>query len=374
MQVAVTAMLSWRWPRVLALTVLLLGGVTAANIILHGRSTEHSADAFRLNELDTLLHEESSVQWKTLAKGSSPLHVARELGVLRKQESDILGKPQFENSSLIRQVGDYHQVLDQELGLLGVGKTAEALVLEQQHTDVRFDGLAAELAQLEKADTDAAGVAKNAADVTLIAAMSAAIVAIGLLLYRFEREHRASRRAADEVLRQQRIAFAVLAEHEALQRHQALHDPLTGLPNRRALSALLATRGKRALLLVDLDNFKPVNDRLGHSAGDELLIGVADRLCEAARADDTVVRLGGDEFAVYLPDGDAEAAGRVATRIVVACGRAFELAAGRTTIGASVGVALGDEVDGDTLLRAADAAMYRAKQTTKGGFVVASAA
>jgi diguanylate cyclase (GGDEF)-like protein len=365
-------MLSWRWPRVLALTVLLLGGVTAANIALHGRSTEYSADGYQLNELDTLLHEESSVQWKTLAKGSSPLQVARELGVLRKQESDILGKPQFKNSSLIRRVGEYHQVLDQELGLLGVGKTAEALVLEQQQTNVRFNGLAAELARLERTDTDAAGVAKNIADVTLLAAMSAAVVAIGLLLYRFEREHRASRRAADEVLHQQRIAFAALAEHEALQRHQAQHDSLTCLPNRRALSELLATGGKRALLLVDLDNFKPVNDLLGHAAGDELLVGVADRLREAVRADDTVARLGGDEFAVYLPDGDAEAAGLVATRIVAACGRAFELSAGRTTIGASVGVALGDEADGDTLLRAADAAMYRVKQTTKGGFIVAS--
>ncbi|BCJ42776.1 hypothetical protein GCM10010168_04830 [Actinoplanes ianthinogenes] len=356
----------------LALTLLLLSGVTGANIMLHGRSAEHSGSAYRLNELDTLLHEESAVQWKTLAKGNSPMKVARELGKLRKQEADILALPQFAKSSLIDQVEGYHAVLDVELGLLGVGKTAEALAIEQKQTDPRFSALAGDLARREKEERDAAGVSKNIADVTLIAAMSAALVMIGLLLFRFEREHRASRRAADELLHQQRTAFAALAEHEALVRHQALHDPLTGLPNRRALSELLATEGRRALLLVDLDNFKPVNDTLGHAAGDELLVGVADRLRAAVRADDTVARLGGDEFAIFLPDGDEQTAGQIAARIVAECGRTFDLAAGPVTIGASVGVAVADDADGDRLLREADEAMYRIKQGGKGDYVVVS--
>ncbi|GAA4592852.1 diguanylate cyclase (GGDEF)-like protein [Actinoplanes octamycinicus] len=358
----------------LALTMLLLSGVTWANIMLHGRSTQHSGNAYRLNELDTLLHEESSVQWKTLAKGNSPVKVARELGRLRKQEADILSLPQFGNSSLTEQVEGYHAVLDLELGLLGVGKTAEALALEQEQTDQRFNALAADLARHEQDEKDAAEVSKNIADITLLAAMSAAVVMIGLLLYRFEREHRASRRAADELLHQQRTAFAALAEHEALVRHQALHDPLTGLPNRRALGELLATEGRRALLLVDLDDFKPVNDKLGHAAGDELLVTVAERLRGAVRADDTVARLGGDEFAVFIPDGDATTASEIAARIVAECGRTFDLAAGPVTIGASVGVSVGAGADGDTLLREADEAMYRIKQGSKGDYVVASTA
>jgi diguanylate cyclase (GGDEF)-like protein len=372
MRARVASVLSWRWPRVLALTLILLGGVTWANIMLHGRSAEHSENAYRLNELDTLLHEESSVQWKTLAKGNSPVNVARELGKLRKQEADILGLRQFGNTSLTDQVEAYHAVLDVELGLLGVGKTAEALALEQSQTDLKFRALAADLAQREKDETDAADVSERSADITLIAAMTAAVIMIGLLLFRFEREHRASRRAADELLHQQRTAFAALAEHESLVRHQALHDPLTALPNRRALSELLATDGSRALLLVDLDDFKPVNDKLGHAAGDELLVSVAARLRSAVRADDTVARLGGDEFAVFLPDGDAATAGQIAARIVAECGRPFDLEAGPVTIGASVGVAVSADADGDTLLREADEAMYRIKQATKGDYRVAS--
>jgi diguanylate cyclase (GGDEF)-like protein len=150
-----------------------------------------------------------------------------------------------------------------------------------------------------------------------------------------------------------------------------LIDPLTGLPNRRALSELLATEGQRALLLVDLDDFKPVNDELGHAAGDELLVSVAERLRSAVRADDTVARLGGDEFAIFVPDGDADIASQIAARVVAECGRTFDLEAGPVTIGASVGVSVADDADGDTLLREADEAMYRIKQGTKGDYVVA---
>ena len=370
MQAAEVSKVKWRWPRILALTLLLLGAVTAANIVLHGRSTEHSAAVSRLNQLNTLLHEESSVQWKTLAKGTSPMKVSRELGALRKQEQDILDRSQFKTSTLGSQVSGYHKVLDVEMGLLGVGKTQEALQYEQKSTDPIFVALASAIERNERTETAAADLAKNIADLTLVVAMAAAVASIGLLLYRFEREHRNSRRAADELLHQQRTAFAALAEHEALVRHQALHDPLTGLPNRRALSELLATGGKRSLLLVDLDNFKPVNDKLGHAAGDELLVGVAERLRTAVRADDTVARLGGDEFAVFIPDGDAECATAIAARIVESCGEPFDVTGGPVTIGASVGVSVGHDADGDTLLRSADEAMYRVKQASKGGYVL----
>ena len=102
-----------------------------------------------------------------------------------------------------------------------------------------------------------------------------------------------------------------LRRHAADHEHQALHDPLTGLPNRRAVPARgrggarprpgAATAG--ALVLVDLDHFKEVNDTLGHHAGDELLQVVGRRLAESLRTDDTVARLGGDEFGLVLPHG-----------------------------------------------------------------------
>ncbi|WP_433202859.1 diguanylate cyclase domain-containing protein [Dactylosporangium sp. CS-047395] len=353
----------------LALALVLLAAVTVANIELHGRSRAHEGTRAQLNELNVLLHEESSLQWKTLASRNTPVKVARELGAIRSRERAILDKlPGSEGLS--KQVSGYHAVLDQELGLLGVGKTAEALAVEQGRTDPAFVVLASTLQRLEESETAAADLAKTLADFTLILAMAAAVAAIGLLLYRFEREHRASMRAREELLRQQQEALETLAEHEALVRHQAAHDPLTGLPNRRALTELLTgAAGRQALLLVDLDEFKPVNDRLGHAAGDELLVAVAGRLLDAAGAG-TVVRLGGDEFAVVL-DADEAAAVVVAERIVAAVAEPFEIAGTSVGIGASVGLATTARAgDGDRLLREADEAMYRVKQSTKGGFAV----
>lgn len=362
--------LSWRWPRILALTVLLLGGVTIANIMLHSRSYEHELSRSRLNELNMLLHEESSLQWKTLAKGNTPVRVARELGAIRSRERTILDELDAK-SSLRAQVTDYHTVLDTELGLLGVGKTIEALTLEQQRTDPAFVALAGELEEMGKAEMTAAGLAKHIADLTLMLAMGAAVAGIGVLLFRFEREHRISQRATEEMLQQQQIALDTLTEAEAMVRHQAQHDPLTGLPNRRALTELLAPGGRQALLLVDLDNFKPVNDRLGHAAGDELLIQVSRRLHNTTRTEDTVIRLGGDEFAVVIDDGDEVAAVHVAERIVKTIGEPFDIGHAAVSIGASVGVAIATgDVDGDQLLREADEAMYRVKQASKGGYGV----
>ncbi|UWP78997.1 GGDEF domain-containing protein [Dactylosporangium fulvum] len=361
----------WRWPRVLALAVLLLGGVTFANIRLHGESRGHEVTRSQLSELNMLLHEESSLQWKTLADRNSPVRVGRELGTIRARERAILDTLTGV-ADLRRQIAEYHDVLDQELGLLGVGKTAEALALERRETDPRFARLNIALQRLEDEAVAAADQANDIADLALMVAMAAAVTAIGFLLFRFEREHRATQRANEELLLQQQLALDTLAENEALVRHQASHDPLTGLPNRRALTELLeAEDGHRALLLVDLDDFKPVNDRLGHAAGDELLIGVAGRLVAAAGAEDTVVRLGGDEFAVVVAGGDAEVATHVAERIVAAVGTPFDIAGAEVCVGASVGVAVGDgTADGAQLLREADRAMYHVKQSGKGGYEV----
>ncbi|MFI5909734.1 diguanylate cyclase domain-containing protein [Dactylosporangium sp. NPDC051541] len=354
--------MSWRWPRVLALALVLLAAVTVANIWLHGRSRAHEGTRSQLNELNVLLHEESSLQWKTLASRNTPVKVARELGAIRLREREILDRlPNAGNIS--SQIRNYHAVLDVELGLLGVGKTAEALTIEQTKTDPAFVVLADTLQRLEDSEIADADLAKHLADLTLVLAMAAALIAIGLLLYRFEREHRRS-------MRVQQTALETLAEHEALVRHQAAHDPLTGLANRRALTDLLArARGPHALLLVDLDDFKPVNDRYGHAAGDELLIAVAGRLRDAA-GDATVVRLGGDEFAIVMPGGEPEAV-PVAERVVSSIGTPFAIAGTTVRIGASVGLATTDDPgDEDRLLREADEAMYRVKQSHKGGFAV----
>ncbi len=164
-----------------------------------------------------------------------------------------------------------------------------------------------------------------------------------------------------------------LQESEQRLRHLAHHDPLTGLANRLLLHDRIGqaiTRAKRhnsriAVLLVDLDRFKPVNDTLGHAVGDQLLTAVAGRLRGVVRAEDTVARLGGDEFVIVLEDVfESDDVKRATTAIVKELARPFQLGEHMITISATVGFAFfpEDGADGDTLLRSADQAMYRNKE------------
>jgi diguanylate cyclase (GGDEF)-like protein len=163
--------------------------------------------------------------------------------------------------------------------------------------------------------------------------------------------------------------------------HQASHDPLTGLANRSLFTQVVASRLESRdsggtvpiVLFVDLDDFKLVNDSLGHAAGDALLMSVGDRLHSVLRASDMAARLGGDEFAILLRDSpDMKNAMRIANRLTAAMGPLFEIEGREVNVRASVGVAAGRPgVDsaGD-LLRNADVAMYSAKARGKGRVVV----
>jgi diguanylate cyclase (GGDEF)-like protein len=156
--------------------------------------------------------------------------------------------------------------------------------------------------------------------------------------------------------------------------HLAVHDPLTGLPNRTLIldrmqqGILTAKRDQQtmALIMVDLDHFKEVNDTLGHPVGDELLIGVSKGFQTALREPDTLGRLGGDEFAVVLPQADREAALIVAGKLQAALHRPVQVDGNSLSIGASMGVALYPEHGSDpsTLLKCADVAMYVAKRNS----------
>ncbi|MEO1767489.1 diguanylate cyclase domain-containing protein [Thiobacter aerophilum] len=154
--------------------------------------------------------------------------------------------------------------------------------------------------------------------------------------------------------------------------HMAHFDAVTGLPNRslffdRLKQALARTRRngeKLALFFLDLDRFKPVNDRYGHAVGDALLAAVAERLTRCVRESDTVARIAGDEFTVLLPGiTGREDAARVAAKILKAIGEPFQEGGHTLHIGASIGIALfpDDAADGEALLRCADDAMYQAK-------------
>jgi len=162
---------------------------------------------------------------------------------------------------------------------------------------------------------------------------------------------------------------------EEEMRHRAFHDALTGLPNRVLLqdriAQQLASSRRTALiagvLFVDLDDFKVVNDTLGHSVGDELLVEAASRLQQLVRGSDTAARLGGDEFALLIADAtDTAAVEAAAERVVSAFAEPFTLATGLVTITVTVGVATTlDSIDTDELLRHADLALYAAKSAGK---------
>jgi diguanylate cyclase (GGDEF)-like protein len=181
------------------------------------------------------------------------------------------------------------------------------------------------------------------------------------------------------------IGLAVGAHRRLRQRavdyhHQALHDALTELPNRAHFGevvddALVAARdegGMLAVLLIDLDGFKEVNDTLGHSSGDRLLEEVAHRLAGAVRAEDTVARLGGDEFAVLLPRVQSpEAAAATAVMLRQRLQGLYDVDEITVHTDSSVGVAIGPHhgTDAETLLRRADVAMYTAKERRVGAAV-----
>jgi diguanylate cyclase (GGDEF)-like protein/PAS domain S-box-containing protein len=168
---------------------------------------------------------------------------------------------------------------------------------------------------------------------------------------------------------------------QALQ-HQAHHDGLTSLPNRTLLHERLRDAARiaeevgqpMAVLVMDLDRFKEVNDTLGHHAGDELLRQVARRMQSTLRAGDTVARMGGDEFAILLPGSDVNAAQTVAAKLLHGLAAPFHIEERTLEIGASVGIALFPEhgTDAEALLRRADIALYAAKREDSGLIVYTS--
>ena len=164
---------------------------------------------------------------------------------------------------------------------------------------------------------------------------------------------------------------------EARIRHLARHDAVTDLPNRYNLQERLdiALNGAAhdgtslAVIYIDLDRFKPVNDLYGHAAGDALLVQVSKRVGAEIGPTDTLARIGGDEFVMLLQTGSfPERAAAVATRVLDALAKPFEIEGRRVEIGASMGIALypGDGGNADALLRAADTAMYRVKDEGRG--------
>lgn len=181
-----------------------------------------------------------------------------------------------------------------------------------------------------------------------------------------------------------RLLYKELGHYSSTQASLALHDALTGLPNRRCLDEKLSqaiahahrNNTAMALLFLDLDGFKKINDQLGHDVGDDLLRAVGARLHAAVREVDTVARLGGDEFVIALWELDhADRAALLAAMIIKALSRPYRIDSQTACVTASIGIALypAHGEDADTLMKNADNALAAAKQSGKNKYCIAGA-
>ncbi len=213
-------------------------------------------------------------------------------------------------------------------------------------------------------------------------------VRVFLELYAARAELQQALASLSERNEQLTVEIAERKKIEAMVRHQASHDTLTGLPNRMlfhdrlrgAITRAQRHRGRFALACIDIDGFKNVNDEYGHPAGDVLLQGIAGRLMDELRRNDTVARLGGDEFALILEDiEDPQLALKLCQSLCEALAAPYTLALGENTIQVSVGASIGvahylesHRQDADEqLIQCADHAMYEAKRGGKNRCVLA---
>ena len=305
-----------------ALVVLLLGvaiaGACGYGIArIHGDAAERRKLQALLSQLETAAWQQSALEWQAVAEQRLSPAIDQE-----RREVDAAAQRLVEQLMVLDSVSSHAQAVrdrfnsydaavDEEFALLTKGRVAEAEEVDEQRVDPAFARLDEALATASRRYGALAEQATRRAGLGTQLILLAAAIVIAALVWGVQR-------ARSQAV--QRRAY------EALQ-HQALHDGLTGLPNRTLLrdrtgqAIRLADREltPAALLLIDLDRFKEVNDTLGHHYGDQLLVQVGERLRAGLRKVDTVARLGGDEFAVLLPKiphcqrggGRQEAAGRL---------------------------------------------------------------
>jgi diguanylate cyclase (GGDEF)-like protein len=351
------------------LTVLIpLAAIYGISTVRHSSAELHRAQVI-LARLDATTNRQSLIESNALqlgvveGLGGNPA-LERSLDALpgdissleREVDSQLtelerLGPTQV-TAEVVELAGEYEERLGTQVELLQEREFDQAFQYDRHRVDAAFDDLRGGLGRASSEIERGAQRAGLVADVGTAAVVLFAVLVLVLL------QHERNKWAKEMA-------------------HRALHDPLTKLANRvllrdrvdHALQRSARNGDKHALLFLDLDNFKAVNDTLGHECGDALLVGVAERVEGCVRPSDTVARLGGDEFAVLCESiEDRAQAERVSRRLVEALSAPFEIRSQRVTVGASVGIAICDQEDRvEDILANADVAMYAAKASGKGG-------
>src|SRR6266508_2170354 len=348
--------------------LVLLAAVLVAVAAGYGITRVHDYAAERgelqvlLGELETAVYHQSALEWQAIAETRLKATVVEEWHQVDKathrlnERLAVLDSTSDDARAVHDAFHSYDTAVEQEFALLEAGRDAEAEKVDEQRVDPALTRLVETLAAARRRDGILAEQATRRADLATLLILLAAALSIAALAWRFQRaKSRTTKRFA----------------------YQALHDPLTALPNRTLLRDRTGQAIRQAdrelvpaaLLLLDLDRFKEVNDTLGHHYGDPLLVQVGQRLQAALRAVDTVARLGGDEFAVLLPRIEtSEGAVAVARKLQAALEEPFLLEGLSLDVEASIGLAIYPEHgnDPEELLQHADIAMYAAKETHAG--------
>ncbi len=328
-------------------------------ITLQRSSDEHRVQQLMLADLEASAAEQRQLELRAIGAGSVDPELEATLEMLYRRldlTAATAARASADDPALGRVVdlvASFRRATAHSLSLLEDGRLRAAERADRTSVDPAYVALAQ---LIDTAQEDAGHRAEDAAAfarVGTLGVLGFAAVLLLVIMLRFE----GARRAA----------------------HEAFYDPLTGLPNRmlfadRLTHALeLAERRDEvlAVLFLDLDDFKTVNDTLGHAAGDELLVQAGERALEVARSSDTVARLGGDEFAFVLERTADEGAAQFAKRLVDALREPLEIGGRTVAMDATVGcaVSIPGKTEADELLRNADLAMYAGKRKGKGCFV-----
>ena len=369
---------------VLAAALLISSGAAFVIAGLRNNADEDRQTVLVLKQLESQSYRLSSLEWQAVAEGRLNPELAGQVRDARGTMSGLLGEmgrsgeAREEQESARRVAGafrDYDAALEEEFRLLATGRVEEAEAVDEERVDPGFERLRG---ALEDADAAYTTDARRTDRVANIGSVLALLVAAGLIAWLYW-WYEGARRVAATVVAEQNA----LRRSEELFRHQALHDSLTKLPNRplfmdrlkHALDRVDRSTDEIAVLFVDLDNFKLVNDSLGHKEGDRLLVSVARRLRECLRPGDTLARFGGDEFVILLEDvAGVDEATEVAERLAGRLQAPVMLRGQEVFVKASIGIVSsspdGRHTDPEDLLSNADVAMYEAKKKGKAVYQV----
>ncbi|MBN1528333.1 MAG: EAL domain-containing protein [Thermoleophilaceae bacterium] len=361
-------------PLFAAVFVALLAGA----LVTHFRdeATRMSDVRLTLAHLGAQANRLDGLEWRAISEGRVDVEGSNETQrVISRARTEIASLGSTADGDLGASFERYVDALEREYALLSPSRPrpAAAREVDEQEVDPAFARLRRQLsATAGRLSREARSIDSRAATTSrlILAGATLAVIALLILFYRKRQQALAGTVRQEELERRVRLTDDLARQRE----HDANHDELTGLANRRHFLhcldeevAVALKRGFRmAVLVIDLNQFKEINDTLGHQAGDEVLQMVGPRLQGALRDRDVLTRIGGDEFALVVGSGsllDADTVCGLAERIADALDRPFDFHGLALQVGASIGIAICPDHgrDGETLVRHADVAMYRAK-------------